>query len=122
MNRRPFFRLLDLDPLLSRSFSNWPCPVLKVEFANIFSGFGVEVTQIYRGDLFLRGFELECRELLAEEMRSHGIDLRFNCNFVQIAKNSDGSFTTELSDGSTITTDMVSYPTYVCTSALFKEN
>jgi len=78
-----------------------------VEFANIFNGFGVEVTQIYRGELFLRGFELECRELLAQEMRSHGIDLRFNCNFVQITKNSDGSFAAELNDGSTITTDMV---------------
>ena len=48
-----------------------------VEFAGIFAGLGSQVTLIYRGPLFLRGFDEEIRAHLAEEMRSRGIDLRF---------------------------------------------
>jgi glutathione reductase (NADPH) len=48
------------------------------EFACIFRGFGCEVTQIYRGKLFLRGFDDDVRRALASEMRKHGIDLMFD--------------------------------------------
>ncbi len=55
-----------------------------VEFAGIFAGLGCEVTLIYRGPLFLRGFDGEIRTQLAEEMRSRGIDLRFECQVESI--------------------------------------
>ena len=55
-----------------------------VEFAGIFAGLGCEVTLIYRGPLFLRGFDQEIRTHLAEEMRSRGIDLRFDCRVESI--------------------------------------
>ncbi len=48
-----------------------------VEFAGIFAGLGCQVILIYRGELFLRGFDEEIRRHLADEMRSRGIDLRF---------------------------------------------
>ena len=55
-----------------------------VEFAGIFAGLGCDVTLIYRGPLFLRGFDEEVRAHLAEEMRSRGIDLRFECQVESI--------------------------------------
>ena len=57
-----------------------------VEFAGIFAGLGCDVTLIYRGPLFLRGFDEEIRTHLAEEMRSRGIDLRFDCQVESIEK------------------------------------
>ena len=50
-----------------------------VEFAGILAGLGCQVTLIYRGELFLRGFDEEIRRHLADEMRLRGIDLRFGC-------------------------------------------
>ena len=38
------------------------------------------MTQLYRGELFLRGFDDDVRRVLAEEMRKKGIDLRFGVN------------------------------------------
>ncbi len=54
------------------------------EFAGILHGLGVKVHQLYRGPLFLRGFDTDIREGLAEEMRAAGIDLRFDCDAVRV--------------------------------------
>ena len=51
---------------------------IATEFAGILHGLGVEVEQIYRRDLFLRGFDTEIRAQLAEEMTNKGVKLRFN--------------------------------------------
>ncbi len=52
---------------------------IAVEFASIFNGLGSEVTQLYRGNLFLRGFDNEIRQFTDEEIRKKGIKLpRFN--------------------------------------------
>ena len=51
---------------------------IAVEFAGIFHGLGVDTTLVYRGDLFLRGFDQELREFLAGQMRQKGIKLLFN--------------------------------------------
>lgn len=77
------------------------------EFAGIFHGLGVDVTQIYRGELFLRGFDKEICEFVAEQMRNQDIDLRFNSDLKRIDKNSDGSFTATLQDGSLLQTDLI---------------
>jgi glutathione reductase (NADPH) len=55
------------------------------EFACILNGLGVKVTQYYRGDQILRGFDDEARTLIADEMRAKGIDLRVNCNIAQMS-------------------------------------
>ncbi len=79
---------------------------IAVEFAGIFNGFGSAVTQLYRGPLFLRGFDDDARAFLAEEMVKKGVDLRFNTNLREIAKTPAGLRCT-LSDGSTLETDAV---------------
>jgi glutathione reductase (NADPH) len=81
-----------------------------VEFAGIFHGLGVEVTQIYRGPLFLRGFDDDVRTTLAEEMRKRGIDLRFNSDIKNIAKGPQGLRAT-LTDGKVIGAEQILYAT-----------
>ena len=45
---------------------------IAVEFAGIFNGLGAEVTQLYRGPLFMRGFDIDVRNTLAEENAQEG--------------------------------------------------
>ena len=77
-----------------------------VEFAGIFAGLGAQVTQIYRGELFLRGFDQDVREHLATEMRRGRVDLRFETNITRIDKQDSGLRVT-LTDGSTMEVDQV---------------
>ena len=83
---------------------------IAVEFAGIFHGLGVEVVQLYRGPLFLRGFDDDVRSTLAEEMLRKGIDLRFESNPLKIEKTPAGLVAT-LEDGSCIETDLILYAT-----------
>ena len=59
---------------------------IAVELAGVFAGLGVEVTQLYRGPLFLRGFDDDIRRALAEEMRKRRVDLRFDTNVAAIER------------------------------------
>ncbi|MEP1587432.1 MAG: glutathione-disulfide reductase [Tateyamaria sp.] len=54
------------------------------EFACILHGLGVKVTQYYRGDQILRGFDDEARGLVADQMRERGIDLQVNTNIASM--------------------------------------
>ncbi|MEP5265160.1 MAG: glutathione-disulfide reductase, partial [Nitratireductor sp.] len=83
---------------------------IAVEFAGIFNGLGVETMQLYRGPLFMRGFDDDLRDLLSEEMTKKGIDLRMNSDIVAIEKK-DGELHLKLNDGDTISTDCVMYAT-----------
>ena len=64
---------------------------IAVELAGVFAGLGVEVTQLYRGPLFLRGFDDDIRSALADEMRKRGVDLRFNSNVTTIERTTRGN-------------------------------
>lgn len=81
-----------------------------VEFAGIFHGLGVEVTQLYWDRLFLRGFDDDCRKTLADEMRKKGIDLRFNADIEKIEKRS-GVLRATLNGGATIEAGQILYAT-----------
>ncbi|WP_373091184.1 glutathione-disulfide reductase [Zhongshania sp.] len=83
---------------------------IATEFAGILHGLGVEVDQIYRRDLFLRGFDTEMREQLAEEMRNKGVKLRFNENVTAIEKEGD-RYRLSLENGESMVTDQVLYAT-----------
>jgi len=83
---------------------------IAVEFAGILNGYGADVIQLYRGDMFLRGFDQDVRTHLAEEMGKKGVDLRFNANVARLEKTSAGLVAT-LEDGSSIETDCVLYAT-----------
>jgi len=84
---------------------------IALEFAGIFKGYGAEVTQIYRGDMWLRGFDMDVRQHVLAEYKEQGIDVRFNCNIAKMEKNSDGSIKVTYEDGSTQETDIVMYAT-----------
>merc|ERR1712176_1154050 len=65
---------------------------IALEFASILDGLGTDVTLMYRGDLFLRGFDQDMREHLREEMTTNSdIDVQFNTDPQEIIKNDDGS-------------------------------
>ena len=51
---------------------------IAVEFAGIFQRLGVETTLLYRGPLFLRGFDDGIRAFVAKQLESSGLKLRFN--------------------------------------------
>ena len=84
---------------------------IAVEFAGIFNGLGSEVTQLYRGDLFLRGFDNEIRDFAAQEIAKKGVNLRFNTDVTSIEKQADQSLKVHLSDGSSLIVDAVLYAT-----------
>lgn len=84
---------------------------IAVEFAGIFAGLGAETHQMYRGPMFLRGFDEDVREFVAGEMKHKGVNLRFNTNIESIAKNADGSLAVTLTDGEVMEVDTVMYAT-----------
>lgn len=83
---------------------------IAVEFAGIFNGLGSQVTQLYRGPHFLRGFDDDVRTFLADEMRKKGVDLQFNTNIARIEKRGD-ALLAEMEDGSEIEADAIMYAT-----------
>ena len=80
------------------------------EFASIFNGLGAQVTQLYRGEQVLRGFDDEVRHFVAAEMLKSGVDLRLNAGVVDIRKAADG-LRVELEDGNVVMADAVLYAT-----------
>ena len=83
---------------------------IAVEFAGIFHGLGVETTLVYRGPLFLRGFDHDLRENLANEMQKKGINLIFNNNITEI-KRINKQYNVRLTNAETQNTDIVMYAT-----------
>jgi glutathione reductase (NADPH) len=80
------------------------------EFAGIFNGLGSRVTQIYRGDAVLRGFDSDVRRVVSSELRNKGIDLRLESDVGQIEKLDEG-LRVELLDGEFLDVDQVLYAT-----------
>jgi glutathione reductase (NADPH) len=67
---------------------------------------------MYRGDMFLRGFDNDMRTFLHEEMeRNTDIDIQFNTDPTEIIKNDDGSFTVVTGDGKKVDCDQILYAT-----------
>ena len=84
---------------------------IAVEFASIFNGMGAQTTLMYRGDLFLRGFDGAVREHLRDELGKKGVDLQFNADIASIERQADGSLIATLKDGRALETDCVFYAT-----------
>jgi glutathione reductase (NADPH) len=83
---------------------------IAVEFAGIFSGLGVDVTQLYRGEQILRGFDDDLRYNLADEMTRRGIDIQLNSDVKEISLAGSG-YRVDLTNGDAIYTDLVMYAT-----------
>ncbi|MDA0979134.1 MAG: FAD-dependent oxidoreductase, partial [Proteobacteria bacterium] len=84
---------------------------IAVEFAGIFNGLGVETVLSYRSDLFLRGFDIDVRKTVAEEVSKKGVKLLFNSMVARIDRQIDGSLMVNFEDGTRIETDMVLFAT-----------
>src|SRR5690606_27168900 len=84
---------------------------IAVEFASIFHGCGADTRLLYRGELFMRGFDGSLRDHLKDEMIKKGVDLQFNADIARIEKQTDGSLLATLKDGRTFEADCVFYAT-----------
>ncbi len=80
------------------------------EFAGIFNGLGAEVTQVYRGDAVLRGFDQDVRRVVSEELVKKGIDLRLESDIAGIEKT-DSGLALSLQNGDSLEVDQVMYAT-----------
>ena len=62
---------------------------ISCEFSSIFNGLGTKVTQIYRGDQILRGFDDDARDLVSEAMLSRGIDIKTKTDLLRLDKENN---------------------------------
>ncbi|SFU28771.1 glutathione-disulfide reductase [Halomonas korlensis] len=79
---------------------------IAVEFASIFNGLGSDTHLVYRGELFLRGFDREVREFARDEMIKKGMKLHLETNVDSIRKVANGLEVT-LTDGQRLEVDAV---------------
>ena len=59
------------------------------EFSGIFNGFGSKITQVYRGDQILRGFDDDARDLVSETMLSRGIAIKTKTDLLHLDKENN---------------------------------
>jgi glutathione reductase (NADPH) len=81
---------------------------IAIEFAGVFSHFGVETTLVYRGDKILRGFDEDLRDRLTEAYTRQGIRIVTGHIFTRIEKTADG-LTGHLSNGSVLSADEIMF-------------
>ena len=83
------------------------------EFACILNGLGVDVTQFYRGDQILRGFDNEARTLVSEMMVEQGINLELGMNVTEMTPVGDAGGPIRIKDtnGKERTFDRVMFAT-----------
>lgn len=84
---------------------------IAVEFAGIFHGLGVQTTLSYRRELFLRGFDIDIRQTVSDELTKKGIHLAYETNVERIEKREDGTLLVHFTTGHTCETDLVLYAT-----------
>ncbi len=84
---------------------------IAVEFAGIMRGLGAEVSLIYRGPLFLRGFDQDIRATLAGEMAKRGVDLRFNMEVERLETAAGGGIRVCGPTGDELEADLVLWAT-----------
>lgn len=84
---------------------------IALEFACILAGMGSSVSLLYRGELFLRGFDRDIRERMVEVIENHDIDLRFFSDIEEIHVAESGKKLIMINDGSQLEADEVFYAT-----------
>jgi glutathione reductase (NADPH) len=79
---------------------------IATEFAGILHGLGVHVTQLYRGETILKGWDDDLRTRLHARMQASGITIHSNAVFEKIEQHGDG-LRSHLTDGAVINADVV---------------
>ncbi|MEJ8476089.1 glutathione-disulfide reductase [Roseibium algae] len=82
---------------------------IAVEFAGIFNGLGVDTTLMYRGDEILRGFDMDMRTAVRDEMQKKGIRVVLGDTFTEVEKNADGSLSAKTKRGDTLKADQIMF-------------
>lgn len=90
-------------PELPRRMTIVGAGFIACEFAHVFSALGVEVTQLVRSDQMLRGLDRDISEAFAAAA-SKQWTVKFNTEIVSVTGD---DITMELSDGSTLDTDVL---------------
>ncbi|MCK0165718.1 glutathione-disulfide reductase [Marinobacter sp. S6332] len=93
-------------PQLPKQAVVWGGGYIAVEFAGILAGLGVETTLLYRGDLFLRGFDEDVRRFTEQEMRKKGVRLEFGVT-IESVEPENSHYRVKLSNGDTMETGLV---------------
>jgi glutathione reductase (NADPH) len=93
-------------PQLPKTATVWGGGYIAVEFAGILAGLGVETTLLYRGDLFLRGFDGDVRRFAEQEMRKKCINLQFGVT-IESVESEGVHYRVNLSNGESTTTGLV---------------
>jgi len=84
------------------------------EFSGIFHGVGSQVILTYRGEQILRGFDMDVRQHLHQELLRKGIDIRLGCDVTGVERRSDGALEASLVAAgrpATVVVDAVMYAT-----------
>ena len=81
---------------------------IATEFSSIFNGLGSQVTQVYRGNQILRGFDLDIRNALSQEMQKKGINFKFNENIIKIEESNHKKIVT-LASNEVLEADIVMF-------------
>jgi len=84
---------------------------IAIEFAGIFNGLGVDTHLVYRGPLFLRGFDQELREILKEEIENQGVKLHFSTEIENIEPDNSDGYKVQLNNGEALEAGLVMYAT-----------
>ncbi len=88
---------------------------IAVEMAGILNGLGVKTRLVYRGDMFLRGFDEEIRHFVKDEMLKKGVELIFNDNISEIKKVTeplhDLEYNLTFESGKSLETGLILYAT-----------
>ncbi len=79
---------------------------IAVEFASIFRGFGSAVTQAYRADMPLRGFDADLRRRLGAALSERGIVQQPRFQPIRIERRGD-AFVCHAADGRSVEADLV---------------
>ena len=82
---------------------------IAVEMACIFAGLGSEVTLVHRGKLPLRGFDVDVRTFLADELRKTGMELHLHTHVECLEPADDGGVCAILPHAETLDVDAALY-------------
>ncbi|NWN90560.1 glutathione-disulfide reductase [Marinobacter adhaerens] len=93
-------------PQLPEKAIVWGGGYIAVEFAGILAGLGVDTTLLYRGDLFLRGFDDDVRRFTEQEMRKKGVHLEFGVT-IESVREEGAHYQVQLSNGDVRETGLV---------------
>jgi glutathione reductase (NADPH) len=83
---------------------------IAAEFAGIFNGLGVETYLIYRGPLFLRGFDEDVRNHMVDALKQKGVHLLFDTDVEKVIQR-DKELVLSLSSGKELVVGEAMYAT-----------